>query len=150
MNHIDSDVSNNDKDNLEWVDYKINRQHSQETGNHRVFGEKHSQSKLSEETVHKICSLLEKGCQNSVISKKLEIDKWNVVNIRAGKSWRHVSCQYDIDIPRKKRIGPKTVDWVRFRKESGMSFEDILEISHKMTREDLKRIFDIIRDECND
>ena len=62
VNHKDGNKANNKVENLEWVTYSQNTIHAFELGLMKAKqGEDVHNSVLTEEQVHKICQLMEKG-----------------------------------------------------------------------------------------
>lgn len=88
VNHIDGNKFNNKVSNLEWVTQKENVHHSFRTGL-RVTGKGDSSPhhKLTEETVYKIKEMLTNGHKNIEIVRRLNVNPWNVMDIKLGKSW---------------------------------------------------------------
>lgn len=85
VNHIDSDRLNNCLSNLEYVTRSENIQHAMEsTGSYR--GEKHSQSKLTEETVRQIRA---STLTNTELAKQFNVSRRTINYVRT-KGWTHV------------------------------------------------------------
>lgn len=62
VNHINGNKDCNYIENLEWVKQKENIKHAIETGlRQKLYGENHHKNKYSEEFIHNICKLIEKG-----------------------------------------------------------------------------------------
>lgn len=59
--------------------------------NRTLRGIKHPQCKLDEETVREIKSMLAGGLRNCEISKKLNLHKSTICNIKHGNNWSHIS-----------------------------------------------------------
>lgn len=96
VNHIDGNKDNNHPSNLEWVTSKENTQHAIETGLIYTIGEKSHFASIDEEKAHKICQLIEQGeLSLKEISKRLNVGYDCVKKIKNGKSWKHVSNQYN-------------------------------------------------------
>lgn len=102
VNHIDGNKTNNYIGNLEWVTPLENIQHAITTGlvknGEDVFG-----SKLTTEQVHIICQGLEQGFSYKYISEELlniipytRNMKGMISSIKNGKTWKHISCLYNI------------------------------------------------------
>lgn len=97
VNHIDGNKKHNYVSNLEWCTPKENVSHAFRT-NLRKSGEGSSHVKLTEDTVRKICKLLEKNeLTMHDIADKLNVDYHLVFFIRKKKTWTDVSCEYNID-----------------------------------------------------
>lgn len=87
--------------NVEWGEYDKNQKEKESriyTKNHRtVCGESSHLSKISEAEAREICELLEKGeISMSAIAKMYNVHRNAIFNIRHGKTWKHVSKDYDI------------------------------------------------------
>ena len=150
VNHKDSDVTNNNPSNLEWVDYSINRIHSLVNGRGVKMGEDHKGSVLSEQEVHEICKLLSSGVTRKDICQKLDVKPHHVSNIKSGKCWLDISQMYNIKVPKRETFSLATARWVKYRLDSGESINGILSMSSELTEEKLKRIISYLENECND
>jgi len=102
VNHKDGVVSNNDRSNLEWCTNEENKDHSIRTGLRWYHkGEDVSHSFFTNDQVHLICKMLEKGNSYKQIAKKLDL-KFNenlvklLYTIKSGSSWNHISKDYNI------------------------------------------------------
>jgi plasmid maintenance system antidote protein VapI len=146
INHKDSDVTNNHPSNLEWCDHQINRAHAQVVGRHRVKGEDHSQTKITEELAHKICKLVESGLTPKDVAEICNVERHYISNIKAGKSWRHVSENYNIKVPKKDCFSKSTLKWVEFQIQSGRSDKEIIEQSVSLDEAKLIKIIKVIRE----
>ena len=102
VNHIDGNKTNNTLDNLEWCSCKKNIEHAFDIG--LRTGKEHSI--LQEKDVIKICKLLEEGYEPKMIAIKLfpdDITKYTsmIQDIKRGKNWTSISCNYNIQVPYK-------------------------------------------------
>ena len=96
VNHIDGNKDNNSPDNLEWVTAKENTKHAIETGLIYTVGEKSHFATINEETAHKICKLIDEGKMSlKEIAQYLNVGYDCVKKINRGKSWVHISNQYN-------------------------------------------------------
>ena len=96
VNHIDGNKDNNDPKNLEWVTAKENTHHAIETGLIYTVGEKSHFASINEEIAHEICKLIEaKTMTLKEIANHLNVGYDCVKKIKSGKSWKHVSIQYN-------------------------------------------------------
>lgn len=94
VNHIDGVKRNNDVTNLEWVDCKTNTIHAFNIGL-RNSGEQHYEARLTNQTVEKVCELIEQGLPRGRILEKFpEITKTQFDDIRRRKSWKKVSSRF--------------------------------------------------------
>ena len=88
VNHIDGNKLNNSAANLEWTTKSKNSQHAYDTGlNKGVRGSKNNMSKLTEAKVLAIKQMILSGGKNKEIASALDVNYWNVLDIRNGKSW---------------------------------------------------------------
>lgn len=108
VNHKNGVKTDNRVENLEWCTHKENTQHAIATGliTHKV-GEECGSSKYSEATVREVCQLLVEGWRGCDIAKSLDVHHGFVSDVKSGKSWSHVSCEYwDERISRGSLKGP--------------------------------------------
>ena len=88
VNHKDGDKWNNDVSNLEWVTPLENTRHA--CNNNIRY------SVLTEETVVKICEILEKGdVRISNIARLFNIKSEHVCKIKRGLIWKDIVSKYD-------------------------------------------------------
>ncbi len=101
VNHLDSTKINNEDINLEWCTGKENTRYAIEHGNF-LLGEKNRLSKLTDDQVHQICSLLEQGKIYKEILDIMNMDSsigsndFDLIgNIKRGIAWNHISKNYN-------------------------------------------------------
>lgn len=99
-NHKDFDRENNNVNNLEWVTYAMNNKYNRDNG-HYSYGENSPTAKSTNEFVHQICKLMEKGYTNKGVAKILGVEmtgymKGLLTGIRNGHKWKEISSQYNI------------------------------------------------------
>lgn len=99
VNHINGFKFVNEDTNLEWVTPRENLMHALDMGlNYR--GEDKPNAILSNDQVHMICKMLEDGYNYFQIANQLNIDyeyiKDILIDIKRGKSWKTISCQYHL------------------------------------------------------
>ena len=101
-NHMDFNKENNKVSNLQWMTYAMNNYYNFINGHCKV-GEDAPNSKVSNETVHMICKLMEDGFSNKDIRKILNFEnnkyyKGLITSIRNGTHWKSISSLYNITI----------------------------------------------------
>lgn len=100
VNHIDGKKYNNCYTNLEWVTPRENLMHALDNGlNHR--GENKPNALLTNDQVHQICKYLELGYDYNYIVNSMNLLYIQNIHdilhdIKCGKSWKTISCNYDI------------------------------------------------------
>ena len=99
-NHNDFNKENNYHKNLQWMTYAMNNEWNHMHGHWKIC-EDAPNSKETNETVHTICQLMEKGFSNKYIREFLNLDdnsyyKALLTSIRTGKNWKSISSQYNI------------------------------------------------------
>lgn len=104
VNHKNGDKSDNNVDNLEWMTSKENVQHAHDTGLAR--GTRNPDRELSDEVAHNVCKLIRDSWRNKDIAELLGIKSQVVADIRWGKSYQEVSCEYDFSgtLPSRRKI----------------------------------------------
>lgn len=102
VKHKDNNKLNNHYSNLEWSDLKGNTQQAHKDGLiiPRV-GELNGRSTLTEELVHKVCREFENGMTPKQAVEMFNISQQQATKIRAGFAWKHVWCQYNIQVNRR-------------------------------------------------
>ena len=92
VNHINGIKSDNTVTNLEWVTNEENMQHRYEVLKKftHVSGEENNLSKLKEEQVKEIPSLLKQGMTKTAIAKKFGVGLTTICEITSGRSWCHL------------------------------------------------------------
>ena len=106
VNHINHDKLDNWYENLEWMSNSDNIKESYTSGMRdytKVIGiNKNKNYKYTVAQIHGICKLWAKGYRNKAICRILNLPMTLIKDVLCGKSWCHVSCQYDIE-PKVKR-----------------------------------------------
>ena len=127
VNHKDGVKTNNCVENLEWVTHQENMEHAK---NNRLVwqGEDNANSTITDEQAEEICKLLEYGLRNIDIRKQFNISKTIVASIRAGDSWKHISCKYNIP-KRSRSLSQETVHWICSKLQEGLTRGQILKLT---------------------
>lgn len=93
VNHIDSDKTNNKKENLEVVTQLENLKHQWDNGDKvmpDVKGSKHGNSKLKESDVLDIRKMYEQGKKIFEISRNYEVSQGCISDIVNKRTWKHI------------------------------------------------------------
>lgn len=105
VNHINGNKKCNWVGNLEWVTAKENTQHAITNKLMNFKGENHPENIYSEDQIRLACKLLQDPTNKiSDISKKTGINRSVLYSIRTGKSWTHISKEYNIKLPESSEI----------------------------------------------
>lgn len=89
VNHKDGNKSHNESKNLEWVTYSENNQHAYDNDLHHK-GEKHYNSKLTEDDVRIIKKAMKDGKPTKQFAKVYGVSRATVRDIVRGKTWKHI------------------------------------------------------------
>jgi len=91
VNHLDSNTTNNNLENLEWATHAENTKHGFEFGNFDNRGERQGNSKLTEKEVLEIRELYSKGnISQKEIAEIYGVSQQNIGYIINRKKWNHV------------------------------------------------------------
>ena len=93
VDHINTVRDDNRLENLRWVTKEQNIQHSYDSGNRNVTGEKNANCKTNESTVREICEQLSLGIKPSQI-RDMGYNYSLVRAIKTKKNWKHISDEY--------------------------------------------------------
>ena len=94
VNHIDSDRTNDNLSNLEWVTHRENIIHSHKSGSASNVGLKNPRCRNSENDVHVVCELLT-HIKPAMIMNTFGYGRDFVLNIFHKKNWKSISDSYD-------------------------------------------------------
>lgn len=96
VNHKDGDKTNNSVGNLEWCTDVHNKRHAKELGL-IARGSKHWSTKLTDEVVNAICEMFAYGYTTGEVVKAFNVPRGTALNIRARRTWTHISERYKWD-----------------------------------------------------
>lgn len=101
VNHKNGVKTNCCCENLEWCTYKENTQHAWRIGLIKPrYGEDNPANRYNEQTIHKVCQLLEEGSLDyKTISEITKVNPTTIYDIRKRGKWKHISSLYDIPSP---------------------------------------------------
>lgn len=105
VKHLDNNKLNNYYLNLMYSDLLGNTQQAWDDG--LIFGLKGSlngRATLSEDLVHSMCKDFQDGMQPKEAVSKYGVSKQQAGKIRAGIQWKHIWCQYNIEVNRKVKV----------------------------------------------
>lgn len=91
VNHKDGNKSNNHFSNLEWMTRGENTSHAHRTGlMDMIYGENHSQAKLTDDKVRHIRRMRKHGTSYNKIARFFGVSKKTIININHNRIWKHV------------------------------------------------------------
>lgn len=102
VNHKDGNKDNNHVENLEWCTDRQNKHHAKETGL-MSKGSDHWNTKLTDEVVNMICEMFAYGYTTGEVVKAFNVSRGTALNIRARRTWTHISKYYKWDKLNKYR-----------------------------------------------
>jgi len=142
VNHIDGDKTNNKVTNLEWATYSENNKHAFEAGlSTPKRGELNGRADMTDATANRVCKMIEEGYRNKEISETLNISRSVVKQVRSGKTWKHISCNYKLQAP-GVATSESTVRWICRMLQQGYRNRDIVRMatSRSVTKDLVTRI----------
>ena len=93
VDHIDGIKTNNSVTNLRWLSHGDNIRHCYALENRSARGENNARALVTEQVVHEICRLLQRGIACAEI-RDMGYPYVITRSIRSKKNWRHISKQY--------------------------------------------------------
>lgn len=146
INHMDGDKNNPKASNLEWVTPSQNIRHAISSGLKQKSSELYN-SKASEPQVHQVCQLLMDKLTVKDIASLVGVSKDIVRKIRAGDTYFHIRCLYNIENSYNNEFSISTIEWVCKRIVEGQSDQGIVNLSSNknLTVIEVKRIRHKIR-----
>lgn len=128
VNHKNGNKRFNWVSNLEWATASENTRHAYSIGLSQ--GKSGSDSPLSiytEEQIHEVCKLLEKGeLSKETISQLTGVSRGTVTGIAIGKRWKSISAGYNIQFTSKPRRSDKDIANVTKLLREGKNTHDII------------------------
>ena len=91
VNHKNGVKSDNRLENLEYVSAHANRAHAKAILDAYPKGEKHPNSRLSEDEVRQVFALIDRGMSDRQIADFVGCTGANIWMIRKGKAWKHLA-----------------------------------------------------------
>lgn len=96
VNHKDGNKLNNNVENLEWVTFAENIQHSFETGlNKGLVGVENGRALLNEDDVAIIYKRLQAGEKSKDLAKEFGVERTAISKIKRKELWKHVTDSLD-------------------------------------------------------
>ncbi|MCB8965068.1 MAG: HNH endonuclease [Bacteroidales bacterium] len=95
VTHIDNNLNNNHRSNLKWLTEEEMRAHYsvyfKEKYNKPDYKRVVSTSKLTEQDIALLKSMLQRGIRQSTIAKLFKISEMQVTRIKRGENWGHIN-----------------------------------------------------------
>lgn len=154
VNHKDGNKLNNNLSNLEWSTNLENYQHARNIGLIKV-GDLLSYSTVDNETIHKICKLLDQGYKNIDIINELglpndQYGKSLITRVRTGKDWKSISDGYDfIKTGSLKKVPDDLIHQISKDLADGLKLKNInqkLNLSYNENHIEYKRLKALVYD----
>lgn len=102
VRHLDNDKTNNHSTNLAWSDQLTNTKQAWDDNLiPSLIGESNGRATLTDSLVHKICKDYEDGMKPKEAVGKYGISQQQATKIKAGIQWKHIWCQYNIQVNRR-------------------------------------------------
>ena len=163
INHMDGNKINNHISNLEWctAEQNIHHLYQHNLKKNILKGEDITDSKFTERQVKKVCELLEEGVISlKEIAKRTGVSYDMVRNIKSHHSWKHISCNYNIDNYAKyyerainkriplihevcKLLESNTCSAIEISERTGVSFSAVMNILCKRDHVNISKLYNI-------
>lgn len=133
VNHKNGIKDDNRLCNLEWATLSEQQLHAYQTGlkPNKVKGEDSHFCEYGEVIAKEVCYLIQEGYRNKDILKLYpDMDVKLPSDIRNGRSWKHISCDYDLSKQRVNRMSMETIRWVCSKLEEGLHPTKIKKLSN--------------------
>lgn len=125
VNHINGNKQDNSLVNLEWMTQQEQVHHSILTG--LRYGTRNPDRSLDDEKAHQVCKLIADSWRNKDIAEAIGIDQQIVANIRYGKDYQEIACEYDFNniLPSRRKISVEKLTRICELLEKGKSYREI-------------------------
>lgn len=125
VNHKDGNKQNNSLGNLEWMTQKEQIHHALLTG--LMGGTRNPDRALDDEQAHQVCKLIADSWRNKDIAQAMNIDQQLVANIRYGKDYQEISCEYDFNniLPSRRKMSVEKLTRICELLEEGKKYSEI-------------------------
>lgn len=136
VNHLDGNKENYSLSNLEWTTGKENMEHAS-----KVLKVMKGNRAFTEEQIHEVCKLMEIGRSNKEISTLTGITLDVLTKVRAGTSWKHISCEYNLSL-RVGKILVSDIYLICEKVKEGLSVPQIVDSINRpeVTKDVVRRI----------
>ena len=101
--HIDGDHKHDTLSNIQWLTKNANSKKEYNIDNKHLYGEKNGNASMTDDiALHIVLDTLN-GCTTKELSKKYNVSDDVIVKIRCGKTWTHITKNFDLSSIVKKR-----------------------------------------------
>lgn len=128
VNHKDGNKQNNKLLNLEWCTQQENVHHAILTGLRK--GTRNPDRSLDDETAHCVCKLIQDSWRNKDIAETLEISSQIVANIRFGRDYQEISCEYNFTeiLPSRRKLSIEKLVGICEMLQDNKSYNEICRV----------------------